>query len=51
MYIQGVSENMQQLLTSTKSMFKLGRIIVIYQVKAYNHTILLIIKITENDTK
>ena len=50
-YIQGVSENMQQLLTSTKIRFKPGRIIVIYSIKAYTRTILLIIKIPEIDTK
>ena len=49
--IQGVSENMQQLLISIKIRFKPGRIYVIYQIKAYNHTISFIIKNHENDTK
>ena len=49
--VQGVSENMQQLLTSTKIWCKPWRIKVIYQIQAYYHTILLIIKNPENDTK
>ena len=49
--IQGVSENMQQLLISTKIGCKPGRITVIYQIQAYNHTILFIIKNPETDTK
>ena len=49
--VQGVSENMQQLLISTKIGCKPGRIKVIYQIQAYNHTILLIIKNPETDTK
>ena len=44
-YIQGVSENMQQLITSTKILFLSGQIKVIYQIKAYTHIFLLIIKI------
>ena len=35
---------MQQLITSSKILFYLGQIEVIYQMKAYNHTFLLIIK-------
>ena len=50
-HIQGVSENMQQLLTSTKIRFKQGRVKIIYQMKAYIHAILSIIKNPENDTK
>ena len=50
-HIQGVSENMQQLLISTKMGSKPGRIKVIYQIQPYNHTILLIIKNPETDTK
>ena len=50
-FIQGVSENMQQLIISTKIGCKPGRIKVIYQIQAYNHTILLIIKNPETDTK
>ena len=42
---------MQQLLTSTKIKFNPGQNKGIYQSKAYNHTILLILKIPENDTK
>ena len=49
--VQGVSENMQQLLISTKIGCKPGRLKVIYQIQAYNHTILLIIKNPETDTK
>ena len=49
--IQGVSENMQQILISTKIRFKSGWIKVIHQIVAYNHTILLNIKSPENDTK
>ena len=48
--VQGVSENMQQLLSSTTSMFKPGRIKVRNQIRAYNHAIALIIKIPKNDT-
>ena len=43
-HVQGVSENMQQLFTSTKIGCKPGRIKVMHQIQAYNHTILLIIK-------
>ena len=50
-YIQGVSENMQQLLISTKIGCKPGQIKIIHQIQAYNHTILLIIKNPETDTK
>ena len=49
-WVQGVSENMQQLLISTKIGCKPGRVKVIYQIQAYNHTILLIIKNPETDT-
>ena len=44
MHVQGVSENMQQLLTSSKFGCKPGGIKVIYQIQTYNHIILLIIK-------
>ena len=50
-YIQGVSENMQQLFTSTKIGCKPGQIKFIYQTQAYIQTMLLIIKNPENDTK
>ena len=50
-YVQGVSENMQQLLISTKFGCEPGRIKVIYQIQAYNHIILLIRKNPETDTK
>ena len=42
---------MQQLLTSTKIRLKAGQIKVMHQIEAYNHKILLIIKIPQNDTK
>ena len=42
--MQGVSENMQQLITFTKNLFLPGQIIVINKRKAYTYTILLIIK-------
>ena len=49
--IQGVSENMQFLTTTIKIVFQLGQIIVICQIKAYNHRIMLVIKVPEMDTK
>ena len=50
-HVQGVSENMQKIFTSTKIGCKPRRIKVIYQIQAYNHKILLIIKNPENNTK
>ena len=49
--VQDVSENMQQLLISSKIGCKPGRIKVIYQIQAYNLTILLIIKKSWNRYK
>ena len=43
--VQGVSENMQQLITSTQILFQPGQINVIHQIKAYNHTFLFIMEI------
>ena len=47
MDVQGASENMQQLITSSNILSYLGQIKVIYQIKAYNHTFLLIIEISK----
>ena len=49
--VQGVSENMQQLFTSTKIGCKRRGIKVIYQIQAYKHTSLLITKNPENNTQ
>ena len=51
MHIQGASENMPQLLTCAKIRINPRLIKVVHDIQAYNHTILLIIKIHENFSK